>query len=81
MEVGPGDLLYIPRGTPHMAVSLSVSLHLSILFTPRGPRSPIPHDQVLHAPRSLNAGALAATARGAPIHSACLRSCAEAGQQ
>ncbi|MES2058086.1 MAG: cupin domain-containing protein [Pseudomonadota bacterium] len=34
VEVGPGDLLYIPRGTPHTVESLSDSLHLSILFTP-----------------------------------------------
>lgn len=34
VEVGPGDLLYIARGTPHTVESLSDSLHLSILFTP-----------------------------------------------
>ncbi|MBY8822155.1 cupin domain-containing protein [Sphingomonas colocasiae] len=34
VDVGPGDLLYIPRGTPHTVESLSDSLHLSILFTP-----------------------------------------------
>ena len=34
VEVGPGDLLYLPRGTPHRVDSLTDSLHLSISFTP-----------------------------------------------
>lgn len=34
IEIGPGDLLYIPRGTPHTVDSVSESLHLAILFVP-----------------------------------------------
>ncbi|MEA3009744.1 MAG: bifunctional lysine-specific demethylase and histidyl-hydroxylase [Sphingomonadales bacterium] len=34
IDVGPGDLLYIPRGTPHTVESLSESLHLAVLFVP-----------------------------------------------
>jgi len=34
VEVGPGDLLYLPRGTPHRVDSLTNSLHLSISLTP-----------------------------------------------
>ena len=33
-DVQPGDLLYIPRGTPHTVHSTSESLHLSIGFVP-----------------------------------------------
>lgn len=34
VDLGPGDLLYIPRGTPHTVDSESESLHLAILFVP-----------------------------------------------
>ncbi len=34
IDAGPGDLLYIPRGTPHSVESITESLHISILFTP-----------------------------------------------
>lgn len=34
IDVGPGDLIYIPRGTPHTVDSVSESLHLAILFVP-----------------------------------------------
>ncbi|MGA9581936.1 MAG: cupin domain-containing protein [Allosphingosinicella sp.] len=34
IDVGPGDLLYIPRGTPHTVESVSESLHLALLFVP-----------------------------------------------
>jgi hypothetical protein len=34
IDVGPGDLLYIPRGTPHTVDSVSESLHLAVLFVP-----------------------------------------------
>ena len=34
IDVEPGDLIYIPRGTPHNVESTSESLHLSILFLP-----------------------------------------------
>jgi mannose-6-phosphate isomerase-like protein (cupin superfamily) len=34
VDVEPGDLLYIPRGTPHTVESTSESLHLAILFVP-----------------------------------------------
>lgn len=34
IDVGPGDLLYIPRGTPHTVDSVSESLHLAMLFVP-----------------------------------------------
>lgn len=33
-DLGPGDLLYVPRGTPHTVQSQSESLHLAIIFTP-----------------------------------------------
>ncbi|HEX8238180.1 MAG TPA: cupin domain-containing protein [Allosphingosinicella sp.] len=35
IDVGPGDLLYIPRGTPHTVESTSESLHLAVLFVPK----------------------------------------------
>lgn len=34
VEIGPGDLLYLPRGTDHRVESLEDSLHLSIVFVP-----------------------------------------------
>jgi bifunctional lysine-specific demethylase and histidyl-hydroxylase MINA len=34
VEVGPGDMLYLPRGTTHRVDALSDSLHLSIGFVP-----------------------------------------------
>jgi hypothetical protein len=34
VEVGPGDLLYLPRGTDHRVDALADSLHLSIGFVP-----------------------------------------------
>jgi hypothetical protein len=34
VEVGPGDLLYLPRGTGHRVDALADSLHLSIGFVP-----------------------------------------------
>jgi hypothetical protein len=34
VDVAPGDLIYIPRGTPHTVVSTTESLHLAILFSP-----------------------------------------------
>ena len=34
IDLGPGDLLYIPRGTPHTVELVSESLHLAILFVP-----------------------------------------------
>ncbi len=34
IDVGPGDLLYIPRGTPHTVEGHSESLHLAVLFVP-----------------------------------------------
>jgi mannose-6-phosphate isomerase-like protein (cupin superfamily) len=34
VEVEPGDLIYIPRGTPHTVESTTESLHLAILFEP-----------------------------------------------
>jgi hypothetical protein len=34
IDVGPGDLIYIPRGTPHTVDSVSESIHLAVLFTP-----------------------------------------------
>lgn len=33
-DVGPGDLLYVPRGTPHTVRSTGESLHLAIGFLP-----------------------------------------------
>lgn len=34
VDAEPGDLIYIPRGTPHTVESTSESLHLAILFAP-----------------------------------------------
>jgi hypothetical protein len=34
VDVRPGDLIYIPRGTPHTVESTTESLHLAILFSP-----------------------------------------------
>lgn len=34
VDVGPGDLLYLPRGTAHTVQSTSESIHLSIGFVP-----------------------------------------------
>ncbi len=34
VDAEPGDLMYIPRGTPHTVDSTTESLHLSILFAP-----------------------------------------------
>jgi hypothetical protein len=34
VEVGPGDLLYLPRGTKHRVDALEDSIHLSIGFVP-----------------------------------------------
>lgn len=33
-DIAPGDLLYVPRGTPHTVWSQTQSLHLAITFTP-----------------------------------------------
>jgi mannose-6-phosphate isomerase-like protein (cupin superfamily) len=34
VDVEPGDLIYIPRGTPHTVESTTESLHVAILFVP-----------------------------------------------
>src|SRR5437016_10645 len=34
IEVGPGDILYLPRGTDHRVDALEASLHLSVAFVP-----------------------------------------------
>src|ERR1700742_2096762 len=34
VEVEPGDLIYLPRGTPHRVDALADSIHVSIGFTP-----------------------------------------------
>lgn len=34
IDIAPGDLLYVPRGTPHTVKSTSESIHLAIGFTP-----------------------------------------------
>ena len=41
VDVGPGDLLYIPRGTPHTVESTTESLHLAIVFQPMTTREAI----------------------------------------
>ena len=41
VDVGPGDLLYIPRGTPHTVESTTDSLHLAIVFQPLTAREAI----------------------------------------
>jgi hypothetical protein len=38
VDVGPGDLLYIPHGTPHTVQSTTESVHLAILFEPTSVR-------------------------------------------
>jgi bifunctional lysine-specific demethylase and histidyl-hydroxylase MINA len=40
-DAGPGDLIFIPRGTPHSVESTTDSLHISILFTPLTVRAAI----------------------------------------
>jgi bifunctional lysine-specific demethylase and histidyl-hydroxylase MINA len=40
-DAAPGDLIYIPRGTPHSVESTTDSLHISILFTPLTVRTAI----------------------------------------
>lgn len=34
IDAEPGDLVFIPRGTPHTVASTTDSIHVSILFTP-----------------------------------------------
>ena len=34
VDVEPGDLIYVPRGTPHTVESTTESLHLAIVFEP-----------------------------------------------
>jgi len=41
VDAEPGDLIYIPRGTPHTVESTSESLHLAILFVPMSLREAI----------------------------------------
>ena len=41
VDAEPGDLIYIPRGTPHTVESTSESLHLAILFVPATVREAI----------------------------------------
>ena len=55
IDVGPGDLLYIPRGTPHTVDSVSESLHLAVLFVPTTLRDVLVAaiDQMSDADRSL----------------------------
>ena len=64
VEVGPGDLLYIARGTPHTVESLSDSLHLSILFTPLTVREAViaALDHLANTTRPLRQTALAMSA-------------------
>lgn len=58
-DVGPGDLLYLPRGTAHTVSSTEESLHLSIGFTPMTVRDAIiaALDRVSDADRALRIGA------------------------
>jgi mannose-6-phosphate isomerase-like protein (cupin superfamily) len=66
IDVGPGDLLYIPRGTPHTVDSVSESLHLAVLFVPTTLRealiAAIDHlsdsDRSLREPAAAGPGAL-----------------------
>lgn len=68
VEVGPGDLLYIARGTPHTVESLSDSLHLSILFTPLTVREAViaALDHLADTTRPLRQTALATSAGSMP---------------
>lgn len=41
LDVGPGDLLYVPRGTPHTVQSTGESVHLALGFVPLTAREAI----------------------------------------
>jgi mannose-6-phosphate isomerase-like protein (cupin superfamily) len=64
IDLGPGDLLYIPRGTPHTVDSVTESLHFAILFVPTTLRealiAAIDHlsdsDRTLREPAAASAG-------------------------
>jgi JmjC domain len=66
VDLGPGDLLYIPRGTPHTVESASESLHVAVLFVPTTVRdvliAAIDHlsdfDRTLREPAARNAAGL-----------------------
>ncbi|WP_262692377.1 cupin domain-containing protein [Kordiimonas aestuarii] len=59
-DVTPGDLLYVPRGTPHTVKSTSESIHLAIGFVPVTVREAISaaldHLSDLDAPLRANIG-------------------------
>lgn len=60
VDVGPGDLLYLPRGTAHTVQSTSESIHLSIGFVPITVRdalnSVLDHYSDLNRPVRMDAG-------------------------
>jgi ribosomal protein L16 Arg81 hydroxylase len=64
VDAEPGDLIYIPRGTPHTVESTSESLHLAILFVPMTVREAISAalDYLSDFDRNLREPALAGTA-------------------
>lgn len=66
IDVGPGDLLYIPRGTPHTVDSVSESLHLAVLFVPTTLRDALiaAIDQLSDEDRSLRETAVERADRG-----------------
>jgi mannose-6-phosphate isomerase-like protein (cupin superfamily) len=68
IDVGPGDLLYIPRGTPHTVDSISESLHLAVLFVPTTLREVLiaAIDHLSDSDRSLREPAAASLAALAP---------------
>jgi hypothetical protein len=67
-DAAPGDLIYIPRGTPHSVDSTTDSLHISILFTPLTVRTAImaalDHLSDLSRPYRTTAAARVAGAKG-----------------
>lgn len=60
LEMTPGDLLYLPRGTPHTVMAGDDSIHISIGFTPLTVRDAVAGllDFAADRERSLREGAL-----------------------
>lgn len=60
VDVGPGDVIYLPRGTAHTVQSTSESIHLSIGFVPVTIRdalnSVLDHHSDLNKPIRMDAG-------------------------
>lgn len=61
VDMAPGDLLYVPRGTPHYVTSTTDSIHLSVGFSPLTTRDAIVAmiDQLADLHRPLREGFMA----------------------